>query len=154
MILMEFLFAPTVPSPPRPQNLHSMVPSAAVFGAVLVLGQGEVRHVVDDADGELTLGLRLGKLVVNSEHGSGRGVLGAETVAAADDGLVGDAGVGQRGDNVEIEGLALSAGLLGAVEDRDLLGGGGDGLDQACQRMNGRYRRTLMRPTFSPWALR
>ena len=33
MILMEFLFAPTVPSPPRPQNLHSVVPSAAVFGA-------------------------------------------------------------------------------------------------------------------------
>ena len=32
MILMEFLLAPTVPSPPRPQNLHSMVPSAAVFG--------------------------------------------------------------------------------------------------------------------------
>ena len=32
MILMEFLFAPTVPSPPRPQNLHSMVPSDAVFG--------------------------------------------------------------------------------------------------------------------------
>ena len=30
MILMEFLFAPTVPSPPRPQNLHSMVPGAAV----------------------------------------------------------------------------------------------------------------------------
>ena len=33
MILMEFLFAPTVPSPPRPQNLHSMVPAAAVLGA-------------------------------------------------------------------------------------------------------------------------
>ena len=33
MILMEFLFAPTVPSPPRPQNLHSMVPGAAVLGA-------------------------------------------------------------------------------------------------------------------------
>ena len=33
MILTEFLFAPTVPSPPRPQNLHSMVPAAAVLGA-------------------------------------------------------------------------------------------------------------------------
>ena len=32
MILMEFLFAPTVPSPPRPQNLHSTVPAAAVLG--------------------------------------------------------------------------------------------------------------------------
>ena len=33
MILMEFLLAPTVPSPPRPQNLHSMVPGAEVLGA-------------------------------------------------------------------------------------------------------------------------
>ena len=41
------------------------------------------------------------------------------------------AGVGQRGDDVQIQGLALCAGLLGAVEDGDLLGGGGDGLDQA-----------------------
>ena len=32
MILMEFLLAPTVPSPPRPQNFTSMVPSAAVLG--------------------------------------------------------------------------------------------------------------------------
>ena len=39
MILMEFLFAPTVPSPPRPQNLHSMVPSAAVFGQFLSSGR-------------------------------------------------------------------------------------------------------------------
>ncbi len=152
MILMEFLFAPTVPSPPRPQNLHSMVPSAAVFGQFLSSGR-RVRHVIDDADGELTLGLRLGKLGVNSEHGSGRGVLGAETVTAADDGLVGDAGVGQRGDDVEIEGLALCAGLLGAVEDRDLLAVAGMASIRR-SALNGRYRRTLMRPTFSPWALR
>ena len=33
MILTEFLFAPTVPSPPRPQNLLSMVSEAAVLGA-------------------------------------------------------------------------------------------------------------------------
>ena len=33
MILMEFLLAPTVPSPPRPQNLHSMVPAGATPGA-------------------------------------------------------------------------------------------------------------------------
>ncbi len=26
MILIEFLFAPTVPSEPRPKNLHSIVP--------------------------------------------------------------------------------------------------------------------------------
>ena len=33
MILMEFLLAPTVPSPPKPQNLQEMVPGAAVSGA-------------------------------------------------------------------------------------------------------------------------
>ncbi len=57
------------------------------------------------------------------------GVLGAQTVTAADD-AVSFAGVGQRGDDVEVQGLALCAGLLGAVEDGDLLGGRGDGLDQ------------------------
>ena len=30
MILMEFLFAPTVPSEPRPQNLQLIVPSGSV----------------------------------------------------------------------------------------------------------------------------
>ena len=30
MILMEFLFAPTVPSAPRPQNLQQIVPSGVV----------------------------------------------------------------------------------------------------------------------------
>ena len=32
MILIEFLFAPTVPSEPRPQNLQQVVPSGVVFG--------------------------------------------------------------------------------------------------------------------------
>ncbi len=32
MILIEFLFAPTVPSEPRPQNLHEVVPAGAVSG--------------------------------------------------------------------------------------------------------------------------
>ena len=61
MILMEFLFAPTVPSPPRPQNLHSMVPSAAVLGVSSrdFSVEGEVGHVVHDADGELALRLVL-----------------------------------------------------------------------------------------------
>ena len=118
--------------------------------AVLVLGEGEASHVIDDADGELTLHLVLLQLAVNGEDGSGRGILGAETVTAADDLNVGLAGVGERGDDVEVQGLALCAGLLGAVEDGDLLAGRGNGLDQAL----GRYRRTLMRPTFSPWALR
>ena len=39
MILTEFLFAPTVPSPPRPQNLQAMGPSAEVIGAGLTSGK-------------------------------------------------------------------------------------------------------------------
>ena len=39
MILIEFLLAPTVPSPPRPQNLHSMVPGAAVLGVSAASGR-------------------------------------------------------------------------------------------------------------------
>ena len=38
MIFVESLFAPTVPSPPIPQNLHSTVPSADVIGAGLTSG--------------------------------------------------------------------------------------------------------------------
>ena len=38
MILVEFLLAPTVPSPPSPQNLHSTVPGAEVIGAGLTSG--------------------------------------------------------------------------------------------------------------------
>ena len=36
MILMEFLFAPTVPSAPSPQNLQAVVPAGAVSGFSLV----------------------------------------------------------------------------------------------------------------------
>jgi len=39
IILVEFLLAPTVPSPPRPQNLHSTVPGAEVIGAGLTSGK-------------------------------------------------------------------------------------------------------------------
>ena len=97
--------------------------------AVAVFFKREVRDVVDDADGELVLGLILLELIVNSEDGCGGRVLGAETVAAADDGSL-HAGVGKCGDNVHVEGLAEGAGLLGAVENGDLLGGCRDGRDQ------------------------
>ena len=39
IIFVEFLLAPTVPSPPRPQNLHSFVPGADVIGAGLTSGK-------------------------------------------------------------------------------------------------------------------
>ena len=89
--------------------------------------EGEVGDIVNNADGELALHLVLLQLVVNSEHGGGRSVLGAKAVAAADDLNIGSAGVGESGHNIEVERLTLCAGLLGAVEDCNLLGGCGDG---------------------------
>ena len=97
--------------------------------AVLVLFEGEVRDVVDDADGELMLGRILLQLIVDRKHGRGRRVLAAEAVTAADDGRL-HAGVGQSGDNIHVERFADGAGLLRAVEDCDLLGGSRDGRDE------------------------
>ena len=39
IIFVEFLLAPTVPSPPSPQNLHSTVPFADVIGAGFTSGK-------------------------------------------------------------------------------------------------------------------
>ena len=56
-------------------------PELALYGAFCrgggssLFGQGEVSHVVNDADGELTLHLVLLQLVVNGKDGSGRSVL-------------------------------------------------------------------------------
>ena len=94
------------------------------------LRQGEVGHVIDDADGELTLRRVALELFIDREHGGRRGVLGAETVAAAGDDDVVAAGIGQRGDDVEVQGLALSTGLFRAVEHSDLLAGRRDGRDE------------------------
>ena len=88
-----------------------------------LLLEGQVGDVVGDADGELALGLVVGQLLVYcKDRGRGR-ILGTQAVTAADHGSVGDAGVCQRGDNVQIKRLALGARLLGAVEDSNLLCG-------------------------------
>ena len=99
-------------------------------GTVLVLRQGQIGHIVHNADGELALHLVALQLAVYGEHGGGRRVLAAQTVAAADDLHIVPAGVGQRGDNVLIQRLALGAGLLGAIQHGDLPHGGGNGLDE------------------------
>ena len=98
-------------------------------GGSSLFGQREVSHVVNNADGELTLHLVLLKLVVNGKDGGRRSVLRAEAVAAADH-LNVAACVCNGGDNVEVQRLALSAGLLGAVEDCNLLAGSRNGLEQ------------------------
>ena len=95
-----------------------------------LLLQGQVSHVVLDAQSEQTLGLSLGQLLIHSEHAGGGSILGAQTVTTTDDIDVGAAAVGQSGDNIQVQRLALSAGLLGAVQHSDVLAGGGDGSQQ------------------------
>ena len=60
---MEFLFAPTVPSPPRPQNLHSMVPAAAVFGQFGSSYTGKSARMAERADDQA---LRQARMLADS----------------------------------------------------------------------------------------
>ena len=83
--------------------------------------QRGVGHVVGDAHGEVVLRLVLGQVVVHSLDHGGVELLGAQAVAAADHLDVGAARLKQRGAHVQIQGLAQGAGLLGAVQNGDLL---------------------------------
>src|SRR5699024_9314263 len=115
----------------------AQTPELALLGALcggdgggLDLGQGQEGHIVGDADGEQLLGLILGQLGVNGEDGGRRGVLAAQAVAAAGDDDVVLAGLTQGSGHIQVQGLAQGAGLLGAVQHGDLLGGLGQDLQQ------------------------
>ena len=85
------------------------------FGAgvdLLAQLEGGAGHIVDDADGEVVLGLVLGKVVIDGLDHGGVELLGAEAVAAADDEDVVLARLAQRGADVQIQRLAQRAGLL------------------------------------------
>ena len=93
-----------------------------------LLGQGQRGEgdVVYDADGEVVAGFGKGQVFVYADNLAGGGVLRRQAVAAADDeGSVLAAVEGVA--DVEVEGLAVGAGLLGAVKDGDAFYGGGDG---------------------------
>ena len=96
-----------------------------------LLLQRQVGDVIHDAQSELVLGSVLLQLVIHGKDGGGRRILAAQTVTTADDLHVIEAvGVGQSGDNILIERLALGAGLLGAVQNGQSLAGSGDGSQQ------------------------
>ena len=128
MILIEFLLAPTVPSEPRPQKMQLMV-SLFSMDEILVDRQRALGDVVVDAHGEVVEAGAVQVVEDRLDHGRGE-LLGAEAVAAADDG---QALVGQGGGHVHVQGLAQGARLLGAVEDGDLLHRLGQGVDQRFQ---------------------
>ena len=85
--------------------------------------QAQVRHVVDDADGEVPLRLVGRQLVEDAGRHGRRELLGRQPVAAADDrrGSVANAGrvFDQRGDDVLIQRLAERARFLRPIEHGD-----------------------------------
>ena len=99
-------------------------------GRILGLGQAQVGHVIDNADGELALGLVLLELLEDSERGRGRRVLAAQAITAADDLDARLASLVESGDDVLVERLADGTRLLGTVHDGDLFDGLGENVDE------------------------
>ena len=92
--------------------------------------QRQMGHIVHNADGEALLGLVLLHVAVHGDDIAGLGILGAQAVAAGVHGAGGKLGAVDGGQHVQIQGLADGAGLLGAVQDRDLLHGLGQHVQQ------------------------
>ena len=91
-------------------------------------------YVVVDTDGEVVLGLVLCEVVINCNQLAGSGVLGGQTVTAADDLDVGSASLIECGAYVEVYRLTNRTNFLGAVENSDLLTGCRDGIREVLNR--------------------
>ena len=85
---------------------------------VLAHGQGQEGNVVIDADSEVVLHFAL-HVVVDSLHVGGDGVLGAETIAATQNGDMTEVALAQSGADILEERFTCGAGLLGAVKNGD-----------------------------------
>ena len=98
-------------------------------------------HIVGNADCEVRLGLVLVKLVEDSlDHGGGK-FLGRQPIASTDDHRVrgggtlsGGLGLGQRRDNVHVEGFAKCTLLFCPVKHGDGANGRRQGGDETVQR--------------------
>ena len=88
--------------------------------------QRKISHIIVDTECEVLLRRILLEFIVYCEHRCGRGILGTETITAADHIDIVPAGFRKRGHNVEVQRLAQGAGLFGPVEDCDVLDGCGD----------------------------
>ena len=92
--------------------------------------KGRVGDFVDDTDGEVRLGLVSLEVVKDCDDLARGGVLGGQTVAAAND-IHRQIFRSVDGDDVLIEGLTQGTGFLGSVENSDLLAGRRD----SCQEV-------------------
>ena len=93
---------------------------------LLAQGQGGAGNVVLDTHGEVVLGRVLIQVVVHSLDHGGVELLGTQTVTTANNLDVGAAGLNQRGAYIQVQRLAQAAGLLGTIQNGQLLAGGGD----------------------------
>ncbi len=96
-------------------------------------GQRGEGYVINDAHGEVVLGLRQCEVLVETDDLCRSGVLGGQAEASADN----HGGVFAAVEcflDVQQQGLAVGSGFLGAVEYGYALGGGGDGCQQVLNR--------------------
>ncbi len=110
---------------------HDGLPGALRDGVVLDAdGEGAVGDIIDNADGEGVDGVLGAEVLEDGDGHAGGEVLAAETVAAADDGDVGQLGALDGGGDIEVEGLTGGGGILAAIEDGDALDGLGQDLQE------------------------
>ena len=99
-------------------------------GSGLDFRQRQEGDIIGDTQSEALLGLILLQLLEQSKDGGRRGILAAQTVTAAGQNDIVQASLTQGSGNIQVQGLAQRAGLLGAVQHSHLLGGLGQNLQQ------------------------
>lgn len=99
---MEFLFAPTVPSEPRPQNLQDTVLASARSGSAANL-DGAVGNIINDTNGEVVF-LCCPHVVKYCDNLCRSHILGGQTVSACQN-LCGSACFDQCGTNIAVKRL-------------------------------------------------
>ena len=90
-------------------------------GSGLDFRQRQEGDVIGDTQSEALLGLILLQLLEQSKDGGRRGILAAQTVTAAGQNDIVQASLTQGSGNIQVQGLAQRAGLLGAVQNCVLL---------------------------------
>ena len=97
---------------------------------VFLLLQGQMGHIVHNANGEPLLGGIGLHVAVHGDDLSRSGILGAQAVTAGVNRNAPEGSAGQSGQNIQIQRLADRARLLGSVKNRNGLHGGRNHIQQ------------------------
>ena len=122
-------------------------------GSGLDLRQRQAGDIIGDAEGEALLRLILLQLLEQSEDGGRGSVLAAQTVTAAGQDDIILASLTQGSCDIQVQGSPREPGSLVRSRTATFLAVAGRTFSRA-EDTQGRYRRTLMIPTFSPLAFR